>query len=108
MQQDLQKCSWVQKNLQDNKMVELKKKIWVCKLGEIDAKKLPPGADLPMRRAVRKAYFEVTGEGAEFIFSGWGGELNEVERAIALADMEIAYTGEKSNETEAALSKNKI
>lgn len=55
-------------------------KIWDCKIGEVDAQKLPPGADLPMRKAVAKAFYELTGEEPEFIFSGWGAQLTEDER----------------------------
>lgn len=58
------------------------KKIWACKIGEVDAEKLPPGSDGPMRRAIELAYNELTGESPEFIFSGWGGELTEGERAV--------------------------
>ena len=67
------------------------KKIWTCKIGEIDDSKLPSGADFPMREAIKKAYYELTGETPEFLFSGWGGELNDIERCVAAADMEIAY-----------------
>jgi hypothetical protein len=59
-----------------------KLKIWDCKIGEVDAEKLPHGADLPMRQAVRKGYKELTGEEPLFIFSGWGGKLDEGERAV--------------------------
>lgn len=58
-------------------------KIWSCKIGEVDAAKLPAGSDLPMRRAVAQAYREITGEDPTFIFSGWGAELTEPERAVA-------------------------
>jgi hypothetical protein len=57
-------------------------KIWSCKIGEVDASKLPSGADLPMRQAVARAYRELTGEEPEFLFSGWGAELDECERAV--------------------------
>ena len=56
-------------------------KIWSCKIGEVDADKLPHGSDLPMREAVGRAYKEITGEERAFIFSGWGAELTEPERA---------------------------
>ena len=55
-------------------------KIWQCKIGEIDAKKLPDGADQPMRMAVRQAYIEITGEEPKFIFSGWAAKLTPAER----------------------------
>jgi hypothetical protein len=58
------------------------KKVWTCKIGESDAAKLPPGADAPMRQAIKDAYFQLTGEWPTFCFSGWGGELTEVERQI--------------------------
>ena len=35
-----------------------------------------------MRQAITKAYRELTGEDPEFIFSGWAGELDEIEREI--------------------------
>lgn len=57
-------------------------KIWSCKIGEIDLDKLPLGSDGPMRKAVAAAYKEITGEDPVFIFSGWGAELNEGERAV--------------------------
>jgi hypothetical protein len=57
-------------------------KIWSCKIGEVDEAKLPNGADFPMRRAIAKAYEEITGEEPTFLFSGWGAELEEIERAV--------------------------
>jgi len=57
-------------------------KIWDCKIGEIEAVNLPLSSDAPMRRAVEKAYFELTGQEPNFILSGWGGELTEEERMI--------------------------
>jgi hypothetical protein len=59
-----------------------KLKVWECKVGEIDASKLPNGADQPMRRAVYDAYVALTGEEPKFLFSGWGAELTEVEREV--------------------------
>ena len=58
-------------------------KIWECKIGEVDAAGLPSGADFPMRRAIEKAYAEVTGQDPDFIFSGWGAELTETQRIVA-------------------------
>jgi hypothetical protein len=64
----------------------MKTKIWYCKIGECTEEELhriyPHGADLPMRRAVEKAYLEITGKEADFTFSGWGAELSEPERAV--------------------------
>lgn len=58
----------------------MKTEIWSCKIGEHHY--VPPGADAPMRRAVERAYAEITGEHPAFIFSGWGAELTEGERAV--------------------------
>ncbi|MBV2180939.1 MAG: hypothetical protein KUL86_06845 [Castellaniella sp.] len=55
-------------------------KIWQCKIGE--SVSVPNGADAPMREAVARAYKELTGEEPTFIFSGWGAELTEPERAV--------------------------
>ena len=55
-------------------------KLWGCKIGETKSKNIPPGGDGPMRKAVKKAYIELTGEEPHFIFSGWGEELTEGER----------------------------
>lgn len=59
-------------------------KIWYCKIGECEQADLDKwnGADLPMREAIARAYKEVTGKEPDFIFSGWGAELTEPERAV--------------------------
>lgn len=59
------------------------KKLWSCKIGEIDAALLPDGADAPLRRAVREAYYQLTGVEPQFVFSGWGDKLTETERVVA-------------------------
>jgi hypothetical protein len=56
-------------------------RIWTCKVGGVVGE-VPPGADLPMRQAVERAFQEITGLEAEFTFSGWGGTLTEPERAV--------------------------
>lgn len=63
-------------------------KIWSCKIGECEEKDLLRdgkyyGADTPMREAITKAYIEVTGHEPNFIFSGWGAELTDIEREVA-------------------------
>lgn len=71
-------------------------KIWTCKIGEVDEATLadhnPNGhsADRPMREAVEAAYRMVTGRESVFIFSGWGGRLDEGERAV-VEDREPEY-----------------
>ena len=64
----------------------MNKKIWTCKVGEVEVGKLSFGADAAMRKAVKEAYFDLTGEYPVFVFSGWGGELTDSERAIVDLD----------------------
>jgi hypothetical protein len=56
-------------------------KMWDCQIGEVARALVPDGADKPMRDAVRAAYKELTGEDDLFIFSGWGSQLSELQRA---------------------------
>jgi hypothetical protein len=58
------------------------RKIWSCKIGEVDPEKVPQGSDAPMRDAVAKRYRYLTGADPGFIFSGWGDDLDESERAV--------------------------
>ncbi len=60
----------------------MSEKVWTCKIGGKGIV-LPDGADYPMRRAVERAYFEITGERQDFLFSGWGGHLTPSEREVA-------------------------
>lgn len=55
--------------------------IWTCKIGMTLHQPLPSGADLPMRKAVEKAYAKLTGGESDFLFSGWGGSLSAIERS---------------------------
>lgn len=57
-------------------------RIWSCKIGEVDAARLPPGSDALMRDAIAAAYRVITGEDPKFIFSGWAAELTDSERAV--------------------------
>lgn len=56
--------------------------IWFCKVGGPTAVPLPRGADAPMRAAIQSAFAGLAGVEPAFIFSGWGGELTEGERAV--------------------------
>ncbi len=56
-------------------------RIWTCKIGT-RVRELPKGADGPMRKVVFDAFARVTGYEADYCFSGWGGELLEIERAV--------------------------
>lgn len=56
--------------------------IWFCKIGGDVGDGLPRGADGPMRDAVADAFERITGKRPEFIFSGWGQQLTEGERAV--------------------------
>jgi hypothetical protein len=55
--------------------------VWFCKIGGPRVS-LPGGSDFPMRVEVSKAYKDVTGCEEEFMFSGWGGSLDECELAV--------------------------
>ena len=57
-------------------------KVWSCKIGEVADESLPSGADAPMRDAVAKMYRRMTDREPAFIFSGWGADLDESERAV--------------------------
>lgn len=59
----------------------MSEKIWKCKIGG-QCGELPHGADMPMRDAIALAFKEITGREPQFIFSGWGAELTEGERAV--------------------------
>lgn len=69
-------------------------KIWTCKIGQVPS--IPSGADLPMREAIAKAYREITGVDPEFIFSGWGGELDPFEQEVAYPG--LLANGEEKND----------
>ena len=80
-------------------------KTWSCKIGEVDPCVVPQGADFPMRRAVERAYHEITGEWPEFIFSGWGATLTESERAVVgdrLPDSFFEQAAQDGEDSEAA------
>ena len=73
-------------------------KIWTCKIGErpiAEFENFPRGSDSPMRRSAREAYQAITGHEPDFIFSGWGGELTEGERA-AVENRELRRSLEPS------------
>lgn len=63
--------------------------IWFCKIGSLSNAPLPDSADLPMRDAILKAFFEVTGRQADFIFSGWSAELTPTE--LSVLGYEVIY-----------------
>lgn len=61
---------------------KMQEKIWSCKIGKCDSQKIfHPAANCIMREAVANAYKAVTGESPQFLFAGWGAELDESERA---------------------------
>jgi hypothetical protein len=72
--------------------------VWTCKIGSLGDVPLPRGADGPMRDAVSDAYRKLTGRDRQFLFSGWGGSLTRVERAIAadepLPDFTVGSDGD--------------
>lgn len=57
--------------------------VWECQIGGyIDPRTLLSGSDLPMRQAVDAAYQTLTGQGAKFLFSGWGSQLSSTRLAV--------------------------
>ena len=56
--------------------------IWECKIGTGASLELPMGADYPMRAAIQKAFYELTGVEPEFTFSGWGADLTASEKDV--------------------------
>lgn len=55
-------------------------RIWECKIG--GHVNIPDGADAPMRAAVERAFYDLTGRHSEFTLSGWGGTLTAAEREL--------------------------
>ena len=70
----------------------MKERIWECKIGGL-VSDLPSGSDQPMRRAVEKAYRELTGLEPNFTFSGWAAELTKSERSVA-GKSKVAHVAE--------------
>lgn len=58
--------------------------IWECKIGLKPGTKvvLPGGCDSPIRAVVSAEFERITGHSADFLFSGWGAELNDGEKAV--------------------------
>ncbi len=56
--------------------------VWSCKIGIKGDCDLPGGCDLPMRQAIKQAFFEITGIDADFCFSGWNSNLDPVEAEV--------------------------
>lgn len=48
------------------------KEYWLCMIGPTKRSELEPGADGPMRFAVKERFGEVTGRNAGTCYSGWG------------------------------------
>lgn len=73
---------------------------WTCRIGPADRDNLPYGADNPLRLAVSKAFYELTGDYAEILSTGWGRKESE-EPYLGLATtrhllMELKARGEVS------------
>lgn len=49
------------------------RRVWDCQVGWASEEKLSPGADAPMRVAVREAFEKLVGRSPDFCASGWGG-----------------------------------
>lgn len=72
-------------------MDPLRAATWTCRVTGPDSR-LPDGADLPMRQAVRAAYLRVTGNEATELSSGWG-EITPEPSATADAACERSVAG---------------
>lgn len=64
---------------------KIKRSVWDCRIGPFIGK-LPSNADIAMRKAVKRAYKEITGEDAPNFFSGWGGDFSPLEHEIIRED----------------------
>ena len=53
-------------------MPKEKPRYWLCIVGPTDQNKLPPGADLPMRNAVERAFIKLTRSEPEELHTHWG------------------------------------
>jgi len=60
----------------------VRKCYWIGIIGETEHGKLPYGGDSPMRKAVEKAFKEVTGHDEEILYSGWSANAKTVERIL--------------------------
>lgn len=69
--------------------------IWTCKIGGLVGE-LRKGADAPMRNAVEAMFKLLTGNNPKFIFSGWGGEITEAERAVVEDRLPVLLKKERS------------
>jgi len=60
--------------------------IWECKIGNAPDEWVGhsggAGHDRDMRKAVEEAFIRITGKEPDFIFSGWGAQLDDVEQEI--------------------------
>lgn len=56
--------------------------VWTCAVGGKEYVVVPPGGDAPMRRAVERAFYELTGERPAECFSGWGEKFTEEALAV--------------------------
>jgi len=67
---------------------QVESEYWVCIVGGTNSKNLKPGADTPMRQAVRKAFQETTGHNDTECLSGWGSESPKVSVIAAVWSMD--------------------
>ena len=58
------------------------KNYWMCIVGPTERKDLPDGADSPMRKAVKKAFYDTAGHDPEHNWSGWGMDKETKDRVM--------------------------
>lgn len=51
--------------------------VWECAVGGRSPVIVPNGGDFPMRQAVEKAFFDLTGQNPEMCYSGWGRKFTD-------------------------------
>jgi hypothetical protein len=55
------------------------KRVWKCEIGIADDTEIPPGADFPLRMAVREQFLRMFGRGVDYCASGWSDVEEPVE-----------------------------
>ena len=68
------------------------KKYWIGIIGPVEEEDLPNAADVPLRKAVEKAFEDLLGRETEFCTSGWG---NTEETIGEIIDLQATRAGGK-------------
>lgn len=71
--------------------------VWECAVGGRSPVIVPSGGDFPMRQAVEKAFFDLTGQHPEMCYSGWGRKFTD--KAVSGNIPVMLVTTHESGET---------